>query len=162
MKQQRGRDFAVLAHQVMLSGMGIKTAAAKSGMEYDNLYARLRDNGATVMSAEEIRAVIHATGSRVLVDYFLEGSPFLAVERSPYDTAATTKNHDVTHGEIQGGAFRNVYVAAAILREVDNALKDRKIDHHDRREILDHVKEAEIALASLRAHLNGPINPDPE
>ncbi len=162
MKTQRGKKFAQLVHQVLLTGMGVTAASEKSGIKYDTLYSRLRADSATVMSAEEIRALIAATGDRTLVDYFLDGSPFIAVDRSLQDTNAPAPHQDVTHGEIQGGAYRSVYVAAEILREVDNALKDRKIDHNDRREILEHVNEAEIALASLRAHLHGKIGPDPE
>ncbi|RCK26061.1 hypothetical protein TH8_10115 [Thalassospira profundimaris] len=155
MRLDRGAAFAQHIKRILgETKTGIRNAAAGLGMDYHKFYSRLSE-GRVVLSADEIAALIKLTGRREIVDYLLDGSRFIAIERFD-DAPSRHAGAYATHGQIQHGANTNVYVAAEILREVDQALLDNKIDHRDRARILEDVHNAEVALASLRAHLSPP------
>lgn len=160
MQFDRGESFSQLVKRVLgETRIGIQSTADALGMAYQTFYSRLAP-GRVPFTADEIRALIAETRRRELVDYLLEGTPFIAVER--FETAWQSRTDESaysTHDEIQQGAISNVYVAAEILQEVDNALRDRKIDHQDKARILEDVHKAEVALASLREHLGKSTRP---
>lgn len=154
----RGEAFSQLVKRVLGETRdGIHRAADGFGVKYAKFYSRLA-RGRVVFSADEIRKLILITQRRELVDYLLADTGFLAVKRHMSDDQVSTEIYS-THDQIQQGAKSNIYVAAEILQEVDRALSDRKIDHHDKARILEDVHKAEVALASLREHLGKPTRP---
>ena len=116
-------------------------------MTEDVFRSRLREDGRTIFSADEIRRVLSHVPDLRLVRYFLEDTPFLAVER-PEPTRA------VDDKDIHLGATRAVIEATDILREVERGLSDEKLDHIDLHRIRIELSDAERALGALRARLS--------
>lgn len=77
----RGQTFAQIAYQVLVAEkvVSVEKAAARLGMGYDALYARI--SGRTLFSADEIAALIACVPDHRLVTYLLRHSNLIAVER---------------------------------------------------------------------------------
>lgn len=142
----RGREFADLVYTVLVAEKKypLKDVAERMGMQYATLHARL--NQRVVFSPEEVRALIQAAPDIRLISYFLEGTPFIAVERAAFEkeTAAAS---------LHFGATQTVLEAADVLRVVEKSLADDRIDHRERAQIAKEIAEAERALAALRNRL---------
>lgn len=147
----RGKEFAELVHTLVSSEERgfIDNLAAKMGMDYDTFYARLINR--VRFSAEEIRKLLSVFPDPRIAAYFLESSPFMIAERNMAGDEGPG-----CHKEVQQSTNTNVIEAADILKEVDRALTDGKIDHLDKIRINTEIDEAERALATLRARVGKP------
>jgi len=143
---ERGRAFADLVYTVLVAEKKypLKDVAERMGMQYATLHARLHRR--VVFSPEEVQALIAAAPDIRLIGYFLDETPFIAVDRTslPEGSAVDT---------LHLGATRTVLEAADVLRAVEKALDDARIDHRERARIGKEIAEAERALAALRHRL---------
>lgn len=142
----RGTEFSEIAYQVLVLGehYDIARVAGDMGMSYDVLYARIRNR--TPFSADEIRALLRAAPDPRFVSYLLAHSPFVAAER-------IEARLDDTEEGFYRAANRIVIEATDVLRAVNDALLDHKLDHRDLHQIHSEIAEAERALVSLRKHI---------
>ncbi|TNE65417.1 MAG: hypothetical protein EP335_05735 [Alphaproteobacteria bacterium] len=138
-------DFFQLVHR-HLSKIGdgeLAIAAGRLGMKYHNFYSRLA--GRAQFRPDEIRRLLKYYPERDFFDYFLADTNFFA---APKPVAQCDSSRSV-----EKGAAHSVLEAADVLRAVEDSLKDNKIDHRERSNILREIEAAEGALASLRASL---------
>lgn len=138
--------FADLVYTVLVAEKKwpLKDVAEAMGMLYATLHARL--HGRVAFNPEEIRALIAAAPDIRLAAYFLEGTPFIAIDggAEPIDGSPES---------VHLGATRTVLEAADVLRAVEKSLDDNHIDHRDKARIGKEITEAERALATLRHRL---------
>jgi len=149
--------LAMLLHKIFVSEKQptVEEAGKRIGMKYDTLYSRL--NNRVPFRPEEVRDLLRVCGDVRVAAWLLEGSRFMAVERP---------DEDIVSGRSEGvrrlhkSATRTVIEAVDLLREVERAISDDKIDHNDLREISEALADAEQALGALRAHINAraPVN----
>ncbi len=143
---RRGEEFAQLVHRILVSGGqdSVRTIAAKMGLSYEVLYARISNR--TPFSADEIRDLLRAVSDPRIVSYLLEGTPYVAAERLP----------GTLHGRedsIWKAAHRVVFEAADVLEAIEAALKDERIDNRDATAIRAEIEAAERVLLGLREYL---------
>jgi hypothetical protein len=143
---ERGRAFADLVYTVLVAEKRwpLKEVAKRMGMQYATLHARLHRR--VVFSPEEVRELIAAAPDIRFVSFFLEETPFLAVDRTALPEGSEIET-------LHLGATRTVLEAADVLRAVEKALDDARIDHRERAKIGKEIAEAEHALAALRNRL---------
>ena len=142
----RGEEFASIAHRIFVTErrFSLEQVAAKMGLTYDALYARLRNR--IRFTADEIRLLLAAAPDGRLVSYLLRDSPFVAAER-------IDPGLDDEEEQVLRATHRIVVEATDVLEAVDTALRDHKIDHRDARLINDEIEVAERALVSLRKRI---------
>jgi Phage regulatory protein CII (CP76) len=143
---ERGRDFADLVYTVLVAEKKwpLKDVAERMGMQYATLHARLHRR--VVFSPEEVRDLIVAAPDIRLIAYFLDNSPFIAVDRRDLPEGSSIET-------LHFGATRSVLEVADVLRAVEKGMDDARIDHRDRAKINKEIAEAERALAALRQRL---------
>ena len=124
----------------------LKDVAKRMGMQYATLHARLHQR--VVFSPEEVRDLIGAAPDIRLIEFFLDDTPFIAVDRTALPEGSEIET-------LHLGATRTVLEAADVLRAVETALDDARIDHRERAKIGKEIAEAEHALAALRSRLEG-------
>jgi len=136
-------DFRKLAHRIFTRGdnTAIKDVAVSLGYGYHKLYSRFR--GTAAFKPHEIKALIQQHNGPELIEYFLVDTQYFVAPR-PNVTGNNVK-------DIEQGAVHTVLEAVDVLRAVERSMRDQKIDHRDKLEILTEIKEAEGALASLRS-----------
>lgn len=144
---ERGREFADLVYTVLIAEKKwpLKDVAERMGMQYATLHARLHRR--VVFSPEEVRGLIAAAPDIRFIGFFLDDTPFIAVDRRslPKGSAAET---------LHLGATRSVLEVTDVLRAVERGMDNVRIDHRDRAEINKEIAEAEHALAALRQRLD--------
>ncbi len=142
----RKSPFADLVYTVLVAEKKwpLKDVAEAMGMLYATLHARLHQRVA--FSPEEIRALIAAAPDIRFAAYFLEGTPFIAIDGNAEPT-------DDSPESVHLGATKTVLEAADVLRAVEKSLDDNRIDHRDKARIGKEITEAERALATLRHRL---------
>jgi hypothetical protein len=139
--------FAAAVHRVLISEkrFSVRTVAEGIRIRPEALYNRLYER--TPFQVEEVRRLLAAAPSPDLATCLLEFSPFFPAERA---------NSPAADGEaIHQGATRTVLEAADVLRAVQDALIDGRIDHRERPIILKQIEEAERAIASLKRIASG-------
>ena len=138
--------FADLVYTVLVAEKKwpLKEVAEAMGMLYATLHARLHQRVA--FSPEEIRALIAAAPDIRFAAYFLEGTPFIAIDGYAEPT-------DDSPESVHLGATKTVLEAADVLRAVEQSLDDNHIDHREKARIGKEIAEAERALATLRHRL---------
>jgi hypothetical protein len=143
MKQERGSDFARLVYTILVieKRWRLDEVAAAMGLKYDTLYSRV--SGRVAFSADEIRALLRCAPDPRLANYVLRDSPFIAIDRVIADELQDNKN-------IHFGATHSVLQVAEVLRAVEQALDDDRLDHRERAEVMRSIDQAERSLASLR------------
>lgn len=142
----RGQDFADLVHRILVNEgrHSLATASSGMGMLYGTLYARVVNR--TCFSADEIRLLMRSVSDPRLPAYFLDGTSFVAVERmSAAERASETDTLRAAH--------RLVYMAADILRRIETALGDGRIDHREAPGIEAELDGAERLILGLRAQI---------
>ncbi|WP_114009815.1 phage regulatory CII family protein [Cohaesibacter intestini] len=146
--KDRGAQFSFLVRQAISRSerYDIKTIAKRMGLSYQAFYQRL--NGSTPFAADEIRRLIAVFPDPSIVSYLLRGTAYVAAERigetegDPEDT-------------LYQAAHRVVLEASDVLREIDVALRDHRIDHRDTASIVKEIEDAERSLISLRTFIAG-------
>ena len=138
--------FADLVYTVLVAEKKwpLKEVAKDMGMLYATLHARLHQRVA--FSPEEIRALIAAAPDIRFAAYFLEGTPFIAIDGYAEPT-------DDSPESVHLGATKTVLETADVLRAVEQSLDDNHIDQRDKARIGKEIAEAERALATLRYRL---------
>ena len=144
----RGRAFADLVYTVLVAEKKwpLKEVAERMAMQYATLHARIHQR--VVFSPEEVAALIAAAPDIRFIGFFLDDTPFIAVDRTSLPEGSAIET-------LHLGATRTVLEAADVLRAVEKALDDARIDHRERVEIGKEIAEAEHALAALRQRLEG-------
>ena len=142
----RGEQFSFLVRQAITRSErhNIKTIAQQMGLSYQAFYQRL--NGTTAFTADEIRRLILVFPDPSIVTYLLRGTAYIAAERI----------HDAENGpeeSLYQAAHRVVLEASDVLREIDIALRDHRIDHRDTAIIVKEIEDAERSLISLRTFI---------
>lgn len=142
-KQERGREFAQIVYTVLVieKRWRVEDVAADMGMKYDTLYARV--NGRVPFSAEEIRDLIRCAPDARLANYVLRDSDFIAIDRVLAEEVQDNK-------DIHFGATHSVLQVSDVLRAIEKALDDDRLDHRERASVMRTINEAERSLASLR------------
>jgi Phage regulatory protein CII (CP76) len=140
----RGEDFADLVHRVLVNDdrYSLATAASGMGMLYETLYARVRNR--TCFSAEEIRSLIKTVPDPRIVSYFLEATGFVAVERP------ATRDVGGPEIELLPAAHRLVFGASDVLKLLEAALREGKVDHREAIKIEGELDALERVLLALR------------
>ena len=140
------KEFASLVYTILVldKRWSMKDVAAKLDMKYPTFYARVHER--VEFSLAEAVALLKVMPDQRLASYLLDGSSFIAVKQDDYTNLNEEEN-------LHRGATRTVLEASDILREVEKAIEDEKVDHQDRRRIQVEIEEAERALASLREKL---------
>lgn len=140
------KKFASLVYTILVleKRWPMKEVAAKLNMKYDTFYARVHQR--VDFTFAEALSLLKVMPDQRLASFLLDGSTFIAVEQDDYSHLNTEEN-------LHRGATRTVLEASDILREVEQAIADNKVDHHDRRRIQTEIEGAERALASLRQKL---------
>jgi Phage regulatory protein CII (CP76) len=138
--------FADLVYTVLVAEKKwpLKDVAEAMGMLYATLHARLHQRVA--FNPEEIRALIAAAPDIRFAAYFLEDTPFIAIDGKAEPTDGSPES-------VHLGATKSVLEAADVLRAVEMSLDDNRIDHRDKARIGKEITEAERALATLRHRL---------
>lgn len=146
--KKRGEEFAGLVHQVLIIDRryDIKKVAARCGMTYDSLYARL--NNRVAFSAEEVRNLICAAPDPRFAGYLLSGSPFIAAERFDEDDLS-----DDPLESIRRTAMLMMIEAGEVLDAIETAIGDDRIDHREAVVIHEEIDAAERAVATVREHV---------
>lgn len=144
----RGREFAGLVYTILIAEKRYlaKAIAAEMGIGYDSLHARLVNR--TSFTANEIRDLIRAAPDPRLVAYLLRGTAYVPADRADLDPAGVDEEE-----AIHRGATRIVIEATDVLKAVEEALSDHRLDHRDALTIRNEIEIAERALASLRERL---------
>ncbi|WP_374763748.1 phage regulatory CII family protein [Yunchengibacter salinarum] len=144
MSGNAGFEFAAYVHRLLTGGDGMRITdvAEATGLSYDVLYSRLSQR--VHFRPAEIRRLFLAMKDPRLLDYFVEDSEHMIVRRMDAGCPVETVQEGTLQGTIRMGD---------IARAIQKALEDQRIDHRDKAAILTEVKEAEEALASLRAYL---------
>lgn len=142
-KEERGRDFAMLVHQVIIDERrhSVKVVARAMGLSEHAFYARTANR--VPFTADEIRRLMTAAPDPRFAAYLLRGTPYVAADR-PSETTETPEEH------IHWGATRLVIEATDVLESVETALRDGRIDHRDALLLRKEIEIAERAIASLR------------
>ena len=143
--------LAALLHSLYVTerNPSLKEMSRRIGFEYHTLYSRVI--GRVVLRPEEIRLLIRESGDIRLAEWLLEDSPFMPVYRP---------DADIVDGQSEGvrrlhrTATHAVIEAVELLREVELAIEDDKVDHNDLREIKEALTDAEQALGTLRANID--------
>lgn len=145
---ERGRAFADLVYTVLVAEKKwpLKDVADRMGMQYATLHARLHRR--VVFSPEEVRDLIAAAPDIRFIGFFLDDTPFIAVDRTSLPAGSEVET-------LHLGATRSVLEVADVLRAVEMGMGDARIDHRDRAKIGKEIAEAERALAALRQRLEG-------
>jgi hypothetical protein len=143
---ERGRAFADLVYTVLVAEKKwpLKDVAERMGMQYATLHARLHRR--VVFSPEEVRDLIAAAPDIRFVTFFLDGTPFIAVDRRALPEGSAVET-------LHLGATRSVLEVTDVLRAVEKGMADSRIDHRERAKINKEISEAEHALAALRQRL---------
>lgn len=142
----RGRGFSRIVYQLLVveKRLTMEQAATGVGLGYDALHARV--HGRTLFSADEVAKLIAVLPDPRLVSYLLNQSRFIAIERVEQPLSDP-------EDEIFRATHRILIEAADVLEAVDDALKDRRIDHREALSIQKEIEIAERALVSLREHV---------
>jgi hypothetical protein len=140
----RGEEFADLVHRILVNDdrYSLATAASGMGLLYETLYARVRNR--TCFSAEEIRGLIRAVPDPRIVSYFLEGTAFVPVERPPTGAGSGPE------AELLTAAHRLIFGASDVLKLIEAALRDGKIDRREAVKIEAELDALERVLLGLR------------
>ncbi|MGR9400212.1 phage regulatory CII family protein [Rhizobium leguminosarum] len=142
----RGQEFSQLAYQILVveRSYSLQQVARDIGLGYDALHARI--NGRTVFSADEIAKLIGIVQDPRLVAYILRHSKFVGVVRvdGPLDDPEQ---------EIMRATHRILLEAADVLEAVDDAFKDKRLNHREARIIQKEIETTERALITLREHV---------
>ena len=146
--KDRGKHFGFLVRKAITESNRYDIASVAKGtdMSYQSFYQRLQ--GLTPFSADEIRRLIAFFPDPSLVSYLLKGTAFVAAERIE---AEPEKSED----HIFQAAHRIVFEASDVLETIDQALKDRRIDHREAVTIMAAIDDAERSLISLREFVAG-------
>ena len=144
--EDRGEAFGALVKKAISYSErhNITSVAAAMGMTYQAFYQRL--DGRTAFSADEIRRLIACFPDASIVSYLLRGTAFIAADRVDPD-----RSHE--EEKIYKAVHRTVLEASDVLRVVDIALRDGKIDHREAITITEQIEEAERSLVSLREYI---------
>jgi len=144
---ERGRAFADLVYTILVAEKKwpLKDVAERMGMQYATLHARLHQR--VVFSPEEVRDLIAAAPDIRFIAFFLDDTPFIAVDRSEASPGGVVET-------LHLGATKTVLEAADVLRAVERGMHDERIDHRDKARIAKEIAEAEGALAALRNRLD--------
>ena len=137
--------FAELVHLILVHerGHSLKEVAELLGMKYHTFYARLR--GRAAFTPEDVQTLIRVIGDPRVPNFLLTDTGFIAVEQ------AEAEGEHVY--DLHRGATRSVIEVTDVLRTVERALANNRIDHIDRVNIRKEIDEAERALAALRNRL---------
>ncbi|PLW75018.1 phage regulatory CII family protein [Cohaesibacter celericrescens] len=145
--KDRGKHFSFLVRQAITNSERhqIATVAAGTGMSYHAFYQRLE--GKTPFSADEIRRIIACFPEPSLVSYLLKDTAYVAAERIDAERSDEEE-------AIYQAAHRIVFEASDVLKVVDIALRDHRIDHRDITSITKEIEDAERSLISLREYVS--------
>jgi len=138
------REFASLLYQLLIveEVKTVKETAAALDMKEQSLYSRLY--GRVRFSAEEAKAILHFLKDVRVADFFLSGSPFVAVSRAP-------DAEDQSHENVRNQASSTLFDVTDLMREVETSLSDDgRIDHREKARIQARLIEAERSLTALR------------
>ncbi len=137
------KDFATLLYKLLIveDVQSVKQVAAALGMKEQSLYSRLY--GRVRFSVEEARQVLRILNDVRVADYFLEDSPFVAVERAEGVERAAE--------DVRSQASTTLFDVTDLMREVEISLSDDgRIDHREKVRIEERLQEAERSLTALR------------
>ena len=148
--KDRGAQFSFLVRQAITRSerQDIKTVARHMGLSYQSFYQRL--NSTTPFTADEIRRLIAVFPDPSIVSYLLRGTTYVAAERLDEDEGVSDPEETLYQA-----AHRVVLEASDVLREIDLALRDHRIDHRDTASIVKEIEDAERSLISLRTYIAG-------
>lgn len=146
--KDRGAQFSFLVRQAITRSErhDIKSIARRMGLSYQSFYQRL--NGTTPFAADEIRRLIAVFPDPSIVSYLLRGTAYIAAERLDEDDGGRDPEETLYQA-----AHRVVLEASDVLREIDLALRDHRIDHRDTAAIVKEIEDAERSLISLRTFI---------
>jgi len=148
-------EFSDLVYRILVSEkvVSMKEAAADMDMNYDTLYARVHKR--VRFGPEEVRQLIRVIKDPRLAEFVLEGTPFIAAERSIHEDKPEDKPEDkaATNAAVHDSASVTTIEAAHILEEVMRSLSDHILDHGEKIRISEEITETERALATLKARL---------
>ena len=144
-RQDRGIQFAELVRRAISRSKRHNHTSVAKGMQmpYQSFYNRVQ--GITPFSANEIRRLIAVIPDPSLVSYLLQGTPYVAAERLDAEPSSEEE-------ALLQAVHRVIYEASDVLSAVDEALKDKRIDHRDTAVIIEQVEDAERSLISLREY----------
>ena len=143
----RGKEFAELAHQIIINDHKWSAAnvAQAMGMDYNGLYARLCNR--TMFSAEEINRLLKVVPDPRFVSHLLRDTPFVAADRTEVG-----EGEEVFDSMLRM-AIRMIGEASDVAECIECALRDGQVDHREAPLILAEIEEAERALANLQRHV---------
>ena len=135
-------EFSRLVQKVIAAdpSLKLKDIAEKMQMEYATLHARLIQR--VHFRPTEVRSLLRVIPHQSLVNYFVEPTPYVLAERA----SASPGKADVVEW-----AHVSLFHIVDALRKIRAAMEDNFIDHRERVLLLEELREAEIALASLKA-----------
>lgn len=138
-----GNDFATLLYKLLIveEVRSVKQVAADLGMKEQSLYSRLY--GRVRFSVEEARKILCQLQDVRIADFFLEESPFMAIERTQEDGQGSEA--------VRTRASSTLFDVTDVMREVERSLSDDgRIDHLEKIRIEERLVEAERSLSTLR------------
>lgn len=137
------KEFATLLYKLLIveEVKSVKQVAAELGMKEQSLYSRLY--GRVRFSVEEAHRILQILGDVRIADFFLEETPFVAVDRS-VEVEQESK-------DVRTRASSTLFDVTDLMREVEVSLSDDgRIDHREKIKIEDRLVEAERSLTALR------------
>ncbi len=141
------KEFASLLYTLLIveEVKTVKQVAAHLGMKEQSLYSRLY--GRVRFSVEEAKAVLGYLNDVRVADFFLDGSPFVAVGRVP-------ESEQMAAEGVRTQTSSTLFDVADLMREVETSLcDDGRIDHREKARIQKRLMEAERSLSALRRTL---------
>lgn len=140
---QRSPSFEHVVHTLLVTEKcrPVAEVAQAIGLTPGALYGRL--HGRSRFKAEEIRSLIQVLDDQRLLRFFADESLFVVARRPRPDQAAV---------QVLPATLAAMHEAVDLMNVVMLALKDGpRFDHVDKARMLKEVKDAETAIANLRA-----------
>jgi len=142
-----GDEFATLVRQILVieKRRSIRDVAASLGMEYANFHARVC--GRVSFKAGEINQLIREVPDPRLCDFLLRDTPYLAVPGLRPTEASN-------EGALRA-AIRLAGESLATIEQISDSLVEGQLEPAGYEQLVEHVREAERAVGTLRAALPG-------
>lgn len=142
-------DFHEILYKVLIveKRMSVRSLANKVNVPETTFYARLRGKGS--FKPDEARRISNVLCDPELTNWFLRDGQFVAVSRFVADKPSINQFET-----LRQTALKMLIEATEATHQLEKALEDQKIDHLEAKLIRTDIEKAELAIATLREHVN--------
>ena len=144
-----GPSFEHVVHTLLVTEKGgsVADVARAIGLTPGAMYGRL--HGRSRFKADEIRRLVQVVDDQRLLQFFADESRFVVARRP---------RPDQTRSEVLPATLATMHEAVDLFNIVMMALRESpRFDHIDKARMLKEVKDAETAIANLRATVEAMV-----